>query len=355
MAREIISRKISKNENINEEKELKYFHFKNDIWNKILSAKEFEQFDANEYFRLLELYKDPNGTGKDILSINPVRIEQKLALIEAIELRFSHMNQLHSIQDDIEELNVYKLKKLQSLVKKFDLSKNTTRENLEEFSTDFFLILKGPPVSLFDYFTNSKSALMNKRIQRVLEEDMLVMGLKGSLLRIPEKEDYTRIEKARYYIKKVMKFKLWRYLVVPYDLPWIDRIKVSDELLEKILMDGLDAHSSDLIKELKNQNAIDHYYRFRKVYRSVAFGVGVYYYLKYKHEKENNDEEAKKKFMDGFKRLSDSINDNTSQEKSEQDLKDAQFERVLKAFKERYHEDPTPQEFKELHLKIYGD
>ncbi len=266
------------------------------------------------------------------------------------------MNKLPSTQDEIENLNVFKLRKLQYLMKNFDLSNKITRENLDEFSSDFFLILKGPPVSLLDLFTKDKTALMNKRMQRVLEEDLLVRGLKGSLLRIPEKEDYTRIENARYYIKKVMKFKLWRYLVLPYDLPWIDQVKVSDDLLEKILMDGLNAHESELIRELKNQNAIDHYYRFRKVYRPVAFGVGFYYfYDKYKKDKEKSEEDAKKKLLDDFKKLSDSINGDSTALKSEQELKDAQFERVLKSFKDRYHENPTKEEYQELHQKIYGN
>ncbi len=336
--------------------EFKHYRFKNSIWNKILSAKDFEKFDENEYFRLLEIYKDKN---KDLLATNPVTIEQKLALIEAIQLRFSYFHNLPSIQDEIENLNVYKLKKVQKLFKNLDLSKRITRENLAEFSSDFFLILKGPPLSLLDYFTKNKTVRMNEHMLRVLQEDMLVRGLKGVIERIPEKEKYTTLENAGYYVKRVMKFRLWRYFVIPYDLPFIDRVKISDELLEKILLDGLDAHQSELVLELKNQNAIDNYERLRKVYRPVAFGVGFYfYYQKYQKDKEEtddkNNDEAKKKFMDEFAKLAESINAGVAAEKTEEQLKDEQFQRVLASFKNRYHEDPTPEEYQELHAKIYG-
>jgi hypothetical protein len=336
--------------------EFKHYRFKNSIWNKILSAKDFEKFDENEYFRLLEIYKDKN---KDLLASNPVTIEQKLALIEAIQLRFSYFHNLPSIQDEIENLNVYKLKKVQKLFKNLDLSKRITRENLAEFSSDFFLILKGPPLSLLDYFTKNKTVRMNEHMLRVLQEDMLVRGLKGVIERIPEKEKYTTLENASYYVKRVMKFRLWRYFVIPYDLPFIDRVKISDELLEKILLDGLDTHQSELVLELKNQNAIDNYERLRKVYRPVAFGVGFYfYYQKYQKDKEEaddkNNDEAKKKFMDEFAKLAESINAGVAAEKTEEQLKDEQFQRVLASFKNRYHEDPTPEEYQELHAKIYG-
>lgn len=338
--------------------ELKHYRFKNTIWNKILSAHEFESFDANEYFRLLEIYKDA-AQSPNLLKMNPVSIEQKLALIEAIQLRFSYFNHLPSVQDEIESLNIYKLRRLEKLLMKFDLSKKITRDNLEEFSSDFFLIIKGPPLSLLDYFTMNKTERMNKRMFRVLQEDLLVRGLKGTLERIPESTSSTRMERARLYMKNIMKYKAWRFLVMPYDLPWIDRVKVSDELLEKILFDGLDAHQSELIIELKNQNAIDHYERFRKVYRPVAFGVGFYfYYTKFQKkiaaDEEQNNEDAKKKFMDDFKKLSDSINSGDTKIKSEDEIKEEQFQRILKSFKERYGEDPSPEEYQELRKKIFA-
>lgn len=341
-----------------EEWALKHYRFKNNIWNKILNPREFDSFDENEYFRLLEIYKDERQS-PDLLKMSPLKIEQKLALIEAIQMRFSSFHNLPTIQDEIENLNSFKLKKLAKLLKKFNLSKKLTRENLEEFSSDFFLIIKGPPVSLLDYLILNKSERMNQRMFRVLQEDMLLRGLKGTLERIPEEIDETAMEKARLYIKRVMKYKVWRYLVMPYDLPWVEQVKVSDELLEKILNDGLDAHQSELIVELKNQNAIDHYERFRKVYRPVAFGVGFYYYYtKYQKtlvsEEDKNDEEAKKQFLNDFKKLSEAIGSGNAKVKTEDEIKEEQFQRVIKSFKDRYHEDPTPQEYQELRKKIFG-
>lgn len=337
-----------------------HYQFKNSLWNKLLNIRDFEKFDEYEYFRLLELYKDPSGLQKDFLSMNPSSIEQKMALIEAITFKFPPQEISNpSIMEDIANLNAIKLKKIQRLMKKFDLSSKLSREALEDFASEFFLILKGPPISVLDYFAKNKSLKMNERMFRVLQEDLLVRGLKGTLETIPERTNDTQFEKARLYLKTVMKHKAWRLLVIPYDLPWMDRIKISDELLEGILFDGLSAHEGELIVELKKQNLIDHYERFRKVYRPVAFGVGFYfYYQKYRDElsdlEEKNDEEVKKKFLEDFDKLKNVIASGSTVEKTSEDLKEEQFQRVLKSYRERYHEDPTTEEYKELRLKIFG-
>ncbi|MGZ3808334.1 MAG: hypothetical protein ACXVCE_09625 [Bacteriovorax sp.] len=48
---------------------------------------------------MLEIYKDSNGLHKDLLSMNPVSIEQRLALIEAIQIKFPNLNNISSIQN----------------------------------------------------------------------------------------------------------------------------------------------------------------------------------------------------------------------------------------------------------------
>lgn len=326
---------------------------------KILNIRDFEKFDDSVYFRTLEIYKNSNGRERDLLTITPNTIEEKLALLEAIQIKFSHFNNLPSNLENIEKLNAYKLKKLQLLMKKFDISSKVTRENLEEFASEFFLILKGPPISLLDYFSKNKTAKINQRLFRALEEDLLIRGLKETLEIIPVRENHTSFEMAKLYIKRVMKYKVWRYLVIPYDLPWIDRVKISDQLLEKILMDGLEKHNKELITELKRQNLIDHYERFRDVYRPVAFGVAFYYYYdKYKDEQENledqSNEELKKKFINDFEKISKGITAQASSERSEDDLKEIQFQRVLKKYRDQYHEEPSKEEYQELREKIYG-
>ena len=337
----------------------KIFKLKNNIWNKIISSHEFEQFNDKEYFQWVEIYKDAKN---DLSNVNPVSIEQKMALIEVINGRLipTALYAEKNLSVDLQKLNALKLRKLQIHMKYFDLSSKLTRDDLNDFAADLLLILKGPPATLLDYFTKSKTKRMSERLMRIVQEDMLLIGLKGMVDRIPEKDSYTHLENGRYMVKRFFQYKIWKYLVIPYDLPWIERVNIPDELMEKILVDGLAAHDQELIAYLKKQNMIDHYERVRKVYKPVAFSLGFYfYYDKFNNnmsEKLNdNQEEEKKKFLEDFKNLADAIKmASDTSFKTEETLKDEQFTRVLATFKEKYKENPTKEEYEEIKMKIYG-
>lgn len=336
----------------------KLFKLRNTIWNKIMGPHDFENFNDQEYFRWTEIYKDGND---EFSNINPVSIEQKMALIEVVNMRLiqTPLYAERNLTEEAQRLNLLKLKKLQSHMRKFNLASKFTRDDLNSFAADLMIILKGPSITLIDYFTLNKTARMNARLMRMVQEDILLMGLKGMVERIPEKNSYTRLEHGQYNVKRFFQHKLWKYLAVPYDLPWIERVNIPDELLEKIMIDGLAAHDHELIDYLKKQNMIDHYERFRKVYKPIAFAIGFYFYFDKYNIEENaktNDsqEEEKAKFIDFFKALSDKVFEETATvEKSEMDLKEEQYKRMLETYRKKYKEEPSKKIIEEMRAKIF--
>jgi hypothetical protein len=334
------------------------FKLRNSIWNKVITNHDFENFNESEYFRWLEIYKDTTNV---LAKQNPISIEQKMALIEVINAKaLSALNTTETgLTHEIEKLNALKLKKLAKHLESLDLSSKVSREYIEDFSADLYIILKGPPISLLDYFTRNKSRQMVKRLHRTVQEDMLIMGLKGILERIPEKESYTRLENANYMIERFFHSKKWKYFVVPYDLPWFERLNVSEDLLKKILVDGLDKHNSELIEHLKSQGKIDHYERFRKVYRPIAFSVGfMFYYSKFNRtlneDLKSNQEEEKQKMLKSFDDIASLIEEKSNQMiTDDKSLKDEQFGRILNDFRIQYGVDPTESEINDLKSKIY--
>lgn len=336
----------------------KLFKLKNTIWNKVMGPHDFEAFNDQEYFRWMEIYKDGND---EFSNINPVSIEQKMALIEVINMRLiqTKLYNEKGLTEEAQKLNLFKLRKLQSHFKYMSLDSKLTRNDLNGFAADLMIILKGPPVTLMDYFTKNKTARMNARLMRMVQEDVLLMGLKGMVERIPEKDAYTRLERGRYNVKRFFQHKIWKYLAVPYDLPWFERVNIPDELLEKIMIDGLEAHDQELIEHLKKQNMIDHYERFRKVYKPIAFSIGFYFYFDKYNSEENSKinesaEEDKAKFIEFFKDISDKVLEGAVvEEKSEADLKQEQLERMIQTYKAKYKEAPTPKLIEEMRAKIY--
>lgn len=333
------------------------YKFKNSIWNKIISNKDFEQFDEAEYLRWQEIYRD----SKDISKLNPVSIEQKLALIEVLNSKqlIALESQGPSLAADINKLSALKLKKLAKHLEKWDLSSKLSRNDINDFASDLFIILKGPPVSLLDYFTSNKTALQNTRLVRVVQEDLLMMGLRGMLERIPEKEAYSRFENGRFLVQKFFQHKGWKYMVLPYDLPWMEKLKIPDELLQKILVDGLSVHNRELIEHLHSQNMIDHYERFRKVYRPMAFTVGFLFYyqkfnVKFYEDMKENQEEEKLKFIQIVENINGVLEDEISQNTTDDlKLKNEQYSRLLLQFRFHYGEDPSPEEKEAIRKKVF--
>lgn len=336
----------------------KLFKLKNNIWNKVMGPHDFESFNDQEYFRWMEIYKDSNA---EFSNLNPVSIEQKMALIEVINTRLipTPLYAEKSLTEEAQRLNLYKLRKLQSHMKSFDMTSKLTRNDLHNFAADLMIILKGPPITLMDYFTSNKTARMNARLMRMVQEDILLMGLKGMVERIPEKSSYTNLERGKYNVKRFFHHKVWKYLAMPYDLPWFEKVNIPDELLEKIMIDGLEAHDHELIAHLQKQNMIDHYERFRKVYKPIAFSIGFYFYFEKYNASLNpktgeGQDEDSAKFIEFFKELSDKILDfNTPVDKSDLDLKEEQLERMLDNYRKKYKEEPSAEIIKEMRAKIF--
>jgi hypothetical protein len=224
-----------------------------------------------------------------------------------------------------------------------------------------FIIQKGPPVSLLEYFTKNKTELMNKRMSRIVQEELLIKGLKNIINQFPEKSRYSFIENAKYHISKIVRSKVWRLAALPLDLPFIDQVRIPDELLEKILLDGIDGHSDELVSLFRQQNMIDNYERFRKAYRTIALATTFSFFYEdisaHQDELRNEIAAAKKQdFLNNFKKIAGTIT-NTSDTalKSNDEIKDEQFKRTLEKFRAKYKEDPTASELKEIKLKIYGN
>ncbi len=251
----------------------------------------------------MEIYKDSIGP---LSSINPIKIEQKMALIEVINKRLLHSVYLTDKNQTEEglKLNSYKLAKLQNHMENFDVSIQPSQNDIHNFASDLTIMLKNPPASLMDYFINNKTAKMNVSLIKMLQEDLLLIGLKGVIDRIPDKNHETDFKQAKLIIKTYFQHKIWKSSILSYDLPWLEKVNIPESMLEKIIINGLESHDQELITYFKNQNMIDHYERFRKVFKPIAFSATFYFYFE-KHQTvvEKTKEESIKKII-FFKNLS---------------------------------------------------
>lgn len=332
------------------------YNTQKELWQSINDISEFESFNESLYHS----FKDNIEVEKGFKHINPVTIEEKLALIDVLYARSLGKKVDKSILLEMIELKKKKLKNLLKLIDSYDFNSKVSREDVSNFTLEIFLILRGSPIGVFDNFAANKSEKMADRIIRMVEEDLFTKGLNGLISQLPEKEQYSFKENARFYINRIIRNKAWKLTALPFDLPLIDQIKLPDELLEKILLDGALEHGEELKPFLNKIKGIDNYNRFRKIYQVIFFGVSFSYFYNLSYEKinaERNKQILAKKddFFKKFKEMADEITTETRvSKKSDKDIKDEQFNSVLNSFREKYKEDPTPSELVEIKHKIYG-
>jgi hypothetical protein len=273
--RSIASANILLDEQTDNKKILK---MKNTVWNKIINTNQFDQFSDTEYVRWLEIYKDSLHAHA---SLNPVSIEQRMALIEILNAEI--------IQNDKKEINDFKIKKIKKHFERLDLKSSEARKIFENYSSDLFIILKNPPKALLDYYTKNKSEKMNKSLLGVLQEDMLLIGLKGLHYRIPEKDNSQNFIHGVALVKEMFHHEKWQNVMTDENLEWFKSLNLPDALVENILVGGLNEHDHDVITHLKNNNMIDQYERFRKVFRPLSHLFGTYYYYEKFHKTDASD------------------------------------------------------------------
>lgn len=314
------------------------------IWSNIKEPRDFEIFDEKKYFTFLEIYKNKP---LDKISKIPQTLEEKMALIDSLQVA-----NLPSLSNETAKLTRLKYKQLEKLFSKFNFDSNLSREFLMEFSSELYLILKGPPVSLLDYFRESQTELMSEHYLRILQESLMAHGLKKIVPNFPAQND-SKLMKTRILMKKISQYKIWRLLNLPYGLPAIDRPLISEQLLEKIIIDGFENHKKEFIIELRYLKLLDHYDRFRKIYSGISFSLLIYYlYQEILHQKETHEKEVKDAFMESLDKIDKALP--KVEVKTEDEMKELQMKRVLKNFRDKYKEDPSADEYLQLHMKIFG-
>lgn len=241
-------------------------------WHEFNDIHELQKFEIQKYKSAYHYYLK-NSDQKSFK--NPESLEEKLAFIEVLTLK---LNLLSKTQNNLEELNLKQIKKLNSLFKKYDFSHPLYRNKMHDFTAEFYAILYGSPKAMKDLFKTSNIDY-EVRVIRLLEENLLSNGLEGMVEKIPLKQNIKTIHKARLLVEKLFKYRMIQLAAfLPYYLPNLSPIVIEEKLLKKMLLEGIDKHEKELKAVFKRQNRMDDYNNFRKIYTPIAYSIGVYVY-----------------------------------------------------------------------------
>lgn len=253
-------------------KEILQYQKREKIWYEFNDIHELQKFKILKYKQAHAFYT--KNIDKATLK-NPDSLEERIALIEVLTAKLSH---LPNAQQSLKELNLKQIKRLNSLLKKYDFSHPLYRNKMRDFTAEFYAILYGSPKPIKELLRTS-NVNYETRVIRLLQENLMANGLEGLIQKIPVEQNIKNIHKARLFIEQLFKYRIIQLAAfLPYYLPSFSPIVIEEKLLKKMLLEGIDKHEKELKAVFKKQNRIDDYDSFRKIYTPIAYSIGIYVY-----------------------------------------------------------------------------
>lgn len=299
------------------------------------------------------------------------RLEAKLAIIQKIN---RDNNYFIYERSELSKLSFKKLRKLRTLFKKYKLHRDMTEREFDIFFIKLFTITQGATRVVDDYIFKDQSEIFRETLGRVARKQLLKEGLESLIISMPLTPKKTIKEKVRLFkmkflnvFHKLFKNKFMGFTGLPFILPAIKDINLSDRLIQEIILKGYDQTESLLKQAFEKQSRIEDYRVFKRVYQQVAvIGSGYFVYEITKEQVEKQVEnkmreqskENKEQFMRKIRALKKEVLKLSSGAKrSPKELKEELYNELLEStlieFREKYDDEPTEAEYLNLYFKIY--
>lgn len=174
--------------------------------------------------------------------------------------------------------NVAKDFYLKKIVKKIDIQKANNPLQLEQAASEITLALFGKRHLIRDYFFKNAGERFRSEVLRQISERILQTGLLSFWNKAdPESPgQLSRFKNSWLRFQRTYLFDLF----MNFPLPGLRPIKLSDELITKVIFDGIDVHEAELKKAMASNSWRNGYLTFRKAVSTLLFtaivGSGIF-------------------------------------------------------------------------------
>jgi hypothetical protein len=246
------------------------------LWQRLINGKALSDFSVEKYKQDLGalLSGEKHITDQEIWQST----EGKLALIEFLNVTSGNALKADDILTRLENLKAFSQRSLMKMINaKLDANSALSVANLDQWSHDFFLLLRGANVRTLDYLTMNSSDRMQKQLGGLLQEELLSFGLKGVLgeMGLPEA---TIKDRVMIIVQKLMQSSSFVRSMLAFRLPEAKPVQISAPLLTKVLIDGADAHKAELEAELAPQIGRNRYEVARRWIGPMLLTASVFYF-----------------------------------------------------------------------------
>lgn len=250
----------------------------------------------------------------------------------------------------------YKNKKLRNLLLSYQITDFKTPKQLNHYILELTVQLWGRSRTVDDYLFKTPDQREYAAIEFHIKEQILKNGITQTWQDFFNEHDLNRLQKFRYQISSIWnqptlnRFKKILPLIF-FNLPEMPNQVIPDSLIVQVLYDGIDTHLNELKYYYRSQNKIDTYNLARKMFQPIIMAtLFVVSYDFASKEIERQQQDQVKEVISSLNTSSDKIISSVTHNK--QEIFEATMQAVLTEFKQKWGEDPTPEEYEKLKSKV---
>lgn len=242
---------------------------------------------------------------------------------------------------------------LKEALEKVDLRRIHDPSEIEAMVSEFSLALYGHPHTVDRFLLMSNLVRVQGTARRVMGEEILRKGLLDVWHNLPDKQRAGLVKRSRLILGKVWN---WRPLVALGQLPFpqLPKQRLPFELVEKVMLNGYDAHAMEVQAYFKAPNAREAYSTFRRLFLPTLMGTLLLTQIQVAHQQIQLEIESSEKELDQFKDSLKSLETGVieyANAQREAIFNDA-YQEALIEFQAKWGEPPTPEEEQILREKI---
>lgn len=164
-------------------------------------------------------------------------------------------------------------KQVHKLLRRVEVGDISSEKDLLKVSEKFVDILFGRRDILNRYWRKSAPEREIESVRLQIKTQLVYQGLQSFLENQPTDQKLGLWIQTKKTVRKVFQSRAWNWLQVPFNLPAIKNAPIAEDLLFRIVWDGLEAHQEAIHKYFQSQGKRELYTTLSRIYSFVFIGI----------------------------------------------------------------------------------
>ncbi len=259
--------------------------------------------------------------------------------------------QKNSFEEHYQSLSWNKRRQLRSLVNSIKFEKMPSEFAVEQATIRLANLLFGKKERPTNYVLKNQSDRESATATTLIKEQLLQEGFIKTWADHKDPASISRVSKAMDKVWKFQQSKFMKVIALPYFLPKIKDREIPQELIFKVLRDGMKTHKEEIRVAMKAQNYVQGYNTFRRIYSPVLMSILFVVLLQDAQENyQKMVDDQVNQFVEDLRKQKEVLESQLPDAKKEEAA--AAYNRVVENFIAKWGEPPTEAESAKIRADI---